>query len=183
MERIEAARGAYAEELRFVAAVRSERVVRAFATVPRECFLGPGPWQVLRLRDGAYWETPDADPAHLYHNVLIAIDASRGLNNGHPEFWAMLFDAVGIRPGDHVVHVGAGLGYYSAIQAALAGPDGRVTAIEIDPALAERARAALADRPNVTVIDGDGAAAALEPADVIIVNAGATHPLPAGWTR
>ena len=180
MDRIEAARRAYAEELRFVAAVQSETVLRAFATVPRERFLGPGPWQVARLSDGTYWPTPDADATHLYHNVLIGIDPARRLNNGHPEFWAMLFDSIGIREGDALLHIGAGTGYYTAIQAELAGRAGRVTAVEIDPELAGRAAVNLADRPNVTLIGANGAGLLPGPADVVIVNAGATHPLP-GW--
>ena len=36
----------YADELRAVANLQSEALVRAFAKVPREHFLGPGPWQV-----------------------------------------------------------------------------------------------------------------------------------------
>ncbi len=37
----------YAEELRAVANLQSEALVKAFAKVPREHFLGPGPWQIL----------------------------------------------------------------------------------------------------------------------------------------
>ena len=44
---IEEARRRYAEELRFTAKVGSRVVVDAFATVPREHFLGPGPWRIL----------------------------------------------------------------------------------------------------------------------------------------
>ena len=40
-------RRAYAEELRTVARLRSEALVEAFARVPREHFLGPGPWQIV----------------------------------------------------------------------------------------------------------------------------------------
>lgn len=43
----------YAEELRAVAGIRSDALVEAFATVPREAFLGPGPWQVLSIPHGA----------------------------------------------------------------------------------------------------------------------------------
>src|SRR6266498_620719 len=72
----------YAEELRAVANLQSEAVVRAFAKVPREHFLGPGPWQVLNPshmieenNEGSYYrETADADPKLLYHNILVAID-------------------------------------------------------------------------------------------------------------
>ena len=85
---IETIRMAFAEELRFVAHVRSDKVIQAFATVPRERFLGDRPWQVADLAgDGGYWTVPGDDAGAAYHNVLFAIDADRGLNNGHPEFW------------------------------------------------------------------------------------------------
>ena len=80
---IERARQRYAEELRFTAKVGSRGVVAAFATVPRERFVGPGPWRILSpMAIGDYWTTEDADPRHLYHDVLIAIDEERRLNNG-----------------------------------------------------------------------------------------------------
>jgi protein-L-isoaspartate(D-aspartate) O-methyltransferase len=174
---IDTARRAFAEELRYVAHVRSDRVIAAFATVPRERFLGAPPWQVFDLADG-YWELPHEDTGAAYHNVLFAIDTTRELNNGHPEFWARLLDKLDIRAGDKVFHVGAGLGYYTAIMAELAGADGAVVAVEIDPALAERARANLASRKNVQVIAADGALFDPGPVDVIVVNAGVTHPMP-----
>jgi len=37
----------YAEELRAVSNLRSTALVRAFAKVPREHFLGPGPWHIV----------------------------------------------------------------------------------------------------------------------------------------
>jgi len=174
---IDTARHAFAEELRYAAHVRSDRVIAAFATVPRERFLGPPPWQVFDFADG-YWQVPEDDPSAACHNVLFAIDAARELNNGHPEFWARLLDRLDIRAGDKVFHVGAGLGYYTAIMAELAGADGAVVAVEIDPALAERARANLASRANVQVIAADGALFDPGPVDVIVVNAGATQPMP-----
>jgi protein-L-isoaspartate(D-aspartate) O-methyltransferase len=174
---IDTARHAFAEELRYAAHVRSDRVIAAFATVPRERFLGAPPWQVFDHADG-YWEVPGDDPSAACHNVLFAIDAARELNNGHPEFWARLLDKLDIRAGDKVFHVGAGLGYYTAIMAELAGTDGAVVAVEIDPALAERARANLASRKNLHVIAADGALFDPGPVDVIVVNAGATHPMP-----
>jgi protein-L-isoaspartate(D-aspartate) O-methyltransferase len=77
------------------------------------------------------------------------------------------------------VHIGAGVGYYTAILAKLVGSLGRVTAIEHEPQLAARAKANLAHLPNVTVLQGNGAAIPLDPADVIYVNAGATRPVDA----
>jgi len=176
-ERLEAARRFYAEELRFVAHVETEAVIRAFASVPREKFLGPGPWLVMG-DDRTYWRTPDDDPAHVYHNVLLAIDPARELNNGHPQFWANLLDKLDLRRGDTVYHVGAGTGYYTAIQAEIVGPEGRVRGVEIDPELAARARANLADRESVDIVTADGSLYDSGPVDALIVNAGATHPMP-----
>jgi len=176
---IDTARKAFANELRYAAHVRSDRVITAFASVPREKFLGPPPWKIFDHTDG-YWQVPTDDPTAACHNVLFAIDAARELNNGHPEFWARLLDKLEIRVGDKVFHVGAGLGYYTAIIAELAGADGAIIAAEIDPTLAEQARANLASRKNVQVIAADGALFDPGPVDAIVVNAGATHPMP-GW--
>jgi protein-L-isoaspartate(D-aspartate) O-methyltransferase len=82
-----------------------------------------------------------------------------------------------------VVHIGAGVGYYSAILAHLVGADGRVTAIEFDAGLAERAAANFSRHAHVRVIAGDGATVAFDPADVIYVNAGATRPADAWLDR
>jgi protein-L-isoaspartate(D-aspartate) O-methyltransferase len=62
--------------------------------------------------------------------------------------------------------------------AELTGASGRVTAIEFDAALAERARANLAAWPHVNVICGDGGSALSESVDRIYVNFGV--PAPAG---
>lgn len=180
---IATARRWFAEELRHTAHVRSASVVEAFATVPREHFAGPGPWRILSpMHLAEYWTTEDADPRHLYHDVLIAIDEARGLNNGQPSLWAFLYDQLNLAPGANVVHVGVGTGYYSAVLAEIVGPHGRVTAVEIDPVLAGRARTNLAPAwPQATVITADGFTFRPDhPADAIIVNAGVTH-LPLAW--
>lgn len=128
---------------------------------------------------GRYWATEETDPRRVYHNVLIELDGEKGINNGQPSLWAFCFDQLGVGAGDHVLHLGCGTGYYTAILAELAGPEGRVTAIEIDEALAERARIALTPWPKVKVVESDGSRGPFEPVDVIVVSAGVTHPLPA----
>jgi protein-L-isoaspartate(D-aspartate) O-methyltransferase len=176
---LEARRRLYAEELRAASNLRSAALVQAFATVPREQFLGPGPWQIAApTPPGTYRTTEDADPRHLYHNVLVAIDATRHLNNGQPGFLALLIEALELQQGDRVVHIGCGLGYYTAIVAAVVGPAGSVTAIELDPTLAAQAGTNLRDWPQVNVVAGDGGAYDPGPSDAIFVNAGATHPHP-----
>ena len=82
-----------------------------------------------------------------------------------PRPWALWIDALDLRDGERVVHIGCGLGYYSAILAEVVGADGHVTALEIDPALAARARRNLAHLPHVEVRETDGASCDLDPAD------------------
>jgi protein-L-isoaspartate(D-aspartate) O-methyltransferase len=167
----------YAGELRSVADLQSERLVKAFATVPREDFLGPGPWHIIGEQQ-LVWEyvrTSDADPRHLYHNVLVAIDAGRGLNNGAPALLAALIDQLSLREGETAYHVGCGTGYYSAIMAEVVGKGGRVIALEIDETLARRARSNLEAYPNVEVVNADGFAHNPGYVDAILVNAGVTH--------
>ena len=178
MEPFEQARQRYAAELRFTAKVRSSAVVDAFATVPREQFVGPGPWRIKSPMDAAeYWTTDDDSPSQVYHDVLIALDESRGINNGQPSLWAYLFDHLDLIPGEQVLHLGCGTGYYTAIIAELVGSAGRVTAVEIDATLAEKAEIALADWSQVKVIHADGAGTSFEPVNAIVASAGATHPL------
>jgi protein-L-isoaspartate(D-aspartate) O-methyltransferase len=62
--------------------------------------------------------------------------------------------------------------------AELVGPTGKITAIDIDAGLAEKARAALMPWPQIAVSNADGASISFEPVDLIVASAGATHPLP-----
>src|SRR6478609_10216291 len=109
------ARRAYAEKLRFTARLRSAAVVAAFATVPRECFVGAGPWRVYSPMGFRKYRTTDADPRALYQDVLVALDETRQINNGQPSLWAALFDNLDIAAGETVLHLGCGTGYYTAI--------------------------------------------------------------------
>jgi len=167
-------RRAYAKQILAAANVNDKRVEAAFAAVERERYLGPGPWPILRQAE--YVATPDADPVYLYCDVLIGIVPERGLNNGMPSYHAPLIASAAIRSGEHVVHVGAGTGYYTAIMAHLVESVGRVTAIELDAALAQRVKENFYDTANVVVLHGDGASIQFDAADVIYVNAGATRP-------
>lgn len=167
-------RRAYAMQV--LAAVRASnpRLEEAFASVRREDYLGLGPWQIMR-GSGIYMPTPSADPVYLYSNDLVAIDAAKQLNNGQPTLHAHLINQASPAPGEHVVHIGTGSGYYTAIMAHMVGEAGRVTGIEVDPEVAAKARANLT-APNVELIEGDGNVVAFDPADVIYINAGATRP-------
>jgi protein-L-isoaspartate(D-aspartate) O-methyltransferase len=175
------ARRWYAEDLRLQARVRRNMaIVEAFAAVARERFLGPGPWRVLPDRwsgDGSFL-TPDDDPRWIYHDVLVAIDHARGLNNGLPSLWARNFDHLDLERGQRVMQVGAGTGYYAAVLAEIVGENGRVIAVECDGELVARARVNLGPWRQVDVVHGDGRTHDPGKVDVIIVFAGSTHPAP-----
>jgi protein-L-isoaspartate(D-aspartate) O-methyltransferase len=176
---LEEARRMFAEELRVVAHVRSEEIVRAFATVPRERFVGPGPWRLLNSIDG-YWTTPDDDPRWLCHNVLVALDESRGLNTGEPSLWAQHFDRIDVRAGDRVLQIGTGSGYFTAILAEIAGGEGSVLGLEVDGPLAEAASRNVAPWLHATIRKVDGVVPVGGPHDVLIGFAGVSAP-PLGW--
>ena len=174
----------YAEELEAICRLRSSSLVEAFATVPREQFLRPGPWTVLADIDfmgGTRLQTrttPDADPGRVYHNIGVAIDPSRQLFNGQPGTLAVWIDALDLSAGARVLHVGCGLGYYTAVMAQCVGPTGHVVAFEVDETLAADARQNLASMSWVEVRHGDASDICdAGTFDAILVNAGVTHPL------
>lgn len=174
---VESARRLYAEEICRLNGVSSPAILAAFATVPRERFVGPGPWIIQG--DGKSYVTSDANPARVYHDALIVLDEAKHLNNGQPSLWAIHLEPLRIQPGEQILHLGCGTGYYTAILAELTGPTGKVTAVEVEEGLATRARVALEPWPQVTVLHADGSQGPFEPADAIVASAGATHPLPA----
>jgi protein-L-isoaspartate(D-aspartate) O-methyltransferase len=176
----------FAEEIEAVATLRTPGLVEALATVPRERFLRPGPWTILGEGDFMSAAAPrtrmtaDADPRRVYHNIVVAIDPARQLFNGQPGTLTVWIDSLGLTPGARVLHVGAGLGYYTAIVAQAVRSAGRVMAYEVDETLAVEARQNLAYMPWVEVRYGDASERIDETFDAVLVNAGVTHPLD-GW--
>src|SRR5580700_3275431 len=148
-------RRAYAKQVMAEAGAADRRIEAAFAAVRREDFLGRGPWQIVRWGRG-YVTTPSRNPIYLCDDVVVAIVPERNLNNGQPSLHARLIADAAPRPGEHVVHIGAGVGYYTAILHRLVGRAGGVTAIEFDAALAARLSANFAGARNVQVVAGDG---------------------------
>ena len=150
----------------------------AFASVPREDYLGPGPWPVFV--GSGYIPTIDTDPRSIYQDVLVGLATDRKINNGQPSLHARCLATADVKPGDSVVHIGAGTGYYTAVLATLVGPTGQVLAFEIEADLAAKAATNLQQFSNVSVQAASANETALAKCDLIYVNAGATHP-PASW--
>lgn len=148
----------------------------AFAAVPRERFLGPGPWRLVWR--GSYRDCP-AEADLVYQDALFALAEERGVNTGEPSLHAAWMHALRPKPGERALMVGAGAGYYAAILAELVGRSGQVLAIEHDETLAERARDNLRPWPQARVESGDGALWPREPADLVYVCASCERPAPA----
>jgi protein-L-isoaspartate(D-aspartate) O-methyltransferase len=138
----------------------SPRIVAALRQVPREAF-------VL-----------EADIAEAYDNAPLPI--GHGQTISQPFIVAIMTELLDIEPDQSVLEIGTGSGYQAAILAALAR---KVWSVEVVPALAERARAALAKAgcANVDIRCGDGALGWPEhaPYDAIIVTAAAPSIPPA----
>ncbi|MFC1460084.1 protein-L-isoaspartate O-methyltransferase [Microvirga arabica] len=166
------ARASYAAQIVRLAGVENSRIEEAFAEVAREAFLPDPPWTVISM--GSALVTSNL--ADIYDNVLVALDAQRGINNGEPALHAAWIDAVGPQPGETVIHVGAGTGYYTAILACLVEPRGRIEAFEYEADLAAKAQRNLQPCPSVTVHATSAFGRVLPNADVIYVNAGVVAP-------
>jgi protein-L-isoaspartate(D-aspartate) O-methyltransferase len=175
LERLEAHRTFFANLITASVGIPGKRLTAAFAATPREHFLGPGPWKIFT--GGGYITTPTDDPAFLYQDVTVALSEASKINNGQPVMHAANLATLNPQDGETVIHIGAGTGYYTAVLARLIGPSGKVFAYEIEPTLAERATANLADLENVVVYLRSGAEGPLPACNLMYVNAGATAPL------
>jgi protein-L-isoaspartate(D-aspartate) O-methyltransferase len=174
MTRIEDIRKFYARLMAANAGSHDPRLEAVFAEVPREAFLGPGPWTIIAGNRKI--------TAHIYQNVLVALDDDKGINNGEPFLHAMWIGKLAPRPGEAVTHIGAGTGYYTAVLARLVLSGGTVTAFELDENLADLARKNLEAHGNATVVHGDAVTTPMPASDIIYVNAGVAAP-PAGWLK
>jgi protein-L-isoaspartate(D-aspartate) O-methyltransferase len=172
---IEDHRAFYANFIVRTAGSSNENLIAAFAATKRERYVGAGPWSIFVYPD--YIATPSDDPRFLYQDVVVGIATDRKINNGQPSLHVSCLTACAPVVGESVIHIGAGTGYYTAILAALVGSSGQVSAYEIERDLATRARENLRDLSNVEVVAASACEGRLPGADVIYVNAGATHPL------
>ncbi|BCB83535.1 protein-L-isoaspartate O-methyltransferase family protein [Phytohabitans suffuscus] len=162
----------FAERLWREGAITRPEVAEAFATVPREAFVTEG----FHGRDGT-WVAPDAEgflDAVYTNDVLVTKveDGRATSSSSQPSLMATMIEALGIGPGTRVLEVGAGTGYNAALMSATGA---RVTTVDVQPDVVERAGAALASvHSTVDLQLGDGYAgwAAGAPYDRVIVTVG-----------
>ena len=139
--------------------VRDEAVLEAIGRVPRQRFV-PRRFAAAAFDDGP-------------------LPIGEGQTISQPAMVALMAEAAQLGPHDRVLEVGAGSGYGALVLRALAA---RVVTIERRPALAEKARAALAEHGlgEVTVVVGDGTLGWPDeaPYDAIVVTAAGPAPPP-----
>jgi len=140
------------ERIRASTQITDERILNAFARVPRHEFLSP------------------AQSAIAYEDRAVPLD--EGQTVSQPSMVAIMLGELRCEATQRVLEVGAGSGYAAAVLGQLVA---EVYAVELRPALAERARTNLARSGvrNVSVTEGDGSAglAAHAPYDRILVSA------------
>ena len=133
--------------------VKDARVLEAMREVPRHRFV------------------PQSQSADAYADRPLPIGHRQTISQ--PYIVALMTELAAVKPGDTVLEVGTGSGYQAAVLAAMGV---KVYSIEIIEALAERAKATLAEvgyAKNVEVRHGDGYAGWPEhaPFDAVIVTA------------
>jgi len=145
----------FVEQIRRNGAPLSPELATAFVTVPREAFVSNG----FQRRDGT-WASPDAagflDTVYRDEVLVTKVDGSLPISSSsQPSLMAIMLAALDVRPGDRVLEIGAGTGYNAALLAVLGA---RVTSVDVQADVADRARSALADAriEGVRVLAGDG---------------------------
>ena len=145
----------YVAQIRHNGAPLSGELARAFATVPRETFIAEG---FLR-RDGGWVKPGDTDFLDIVYTDDVLVTKVDGKipvsSSSQPSLMAIMLTALDVRPGLHVLEIGAGTGYNAALLAALGAT---VTSLDVRADVADRAREALArsEVAGVRVLLGDG---------------------------
>jgi methyltransferase of FxLD system len=128
--------------LRDNGSIQSEQVAEAFATVLRHVFVPDKPAKAVY--------TDQAFPT-------LGEDGMPVTSSSQPSIMAIMLEQLDVKPGHRVLEIGAGTGYNAALLSHLAGPRGRVTAIDINDDVAKGARRQLrAAGARVRVITGEG---------------------------
>lgn len=177
----------YAADLRQSGAIRTDAVEAAFATVPRHRFLPR-----FQYRGVPFTLDPSSVPADDVLDIVYANnslltrtgrDGDPPSSSSTPSVMAKMLEALDLRPGMHVLEIGAGTGYNAALINAITGTT--VVTVEAGRRTAADAFATIDNlglAGQVRVIEGDGylGCADDEPYDRIVVTCGIAG-IPPGW--
>ncbi len=132
--------------------ISDERLLQAVRATPREAFV------------------PTGHQAHAYQDVPIPI--GHGQVTTQPSLSAMMIEGLDLSGDEHVLEIGTGIGFQTALLARLAAD---VVTVEMWPDIARQARRNLARQGvrNVELRTGDGSGGVQDraPYDAIIVSA------------
>ncbi|MFE6916462.1 methyltransferase domain-containing protein [Streptomyces rubiginosohelvolus] len=139
----------------------------AFRGVPRHAFLPGTVWVGDELAECSREAAPAEWLGHAYADTAVVTQVNDGDTVAPGERWAScsasapsivfhMLDLLDVRAGHRVLEIGTGTGWNAALLAHRLGP-GRVTTIEVDPALAADAGGRLEDMGlDVRAVQGDG---------------------------
>jgi protein-L-isoaspartate(D-aspartate) O-methyltransferase len=146
------------------------RVEAALRSVPRHLFL------------------PEVSIASAYSDEALVLKWDRGAavsSISQPTMVASMLEMLAVDPGARVLEVGTGSGYNAALLQELAGQEGLVVSVEVDPQLADLARVQLQatgyESIQVHTADGRLGWPGAAPYDRIVVTASSPAPEPS-WT-
>jgi len=137
----------------------------------------PGPVVAALRKVPRHLFTPGVPLARAYEDDAVVLPQAGEGSAGRspvsaPSMIAVMLAQLDVHPGESVLEIGSG-GYQAALLRELAGPDGSVTTLDIDPDVVSRARAGLdqAGYRDVRTACGDGeyGAPGYGPFDKIIV--------------
>ncbi|MGW1072757.1 methyltransferase domain-containing protein [Streptomyces sp. NPDC002537] len=158
-------RAGLVRELRARGELADPRWRAAFAEVPRELFVphyyvGATGGHRRLSRDDSAPRRHDEWLTGVYVDEPLATYVKDGeliSSSSQPSLMAKMLAALDLRDGHTVLEIGAGTGYNAALLAHRLG-DGAVTTVDLDPEIADAARAHLAAAGfHPTVVTGDGA--------------------------
>src|SRR6202165_4866880 len=103
-----------------------------------------------------------------------AAEYDRAFAHVTAHFMPFLLRAAHVAPGMHVLDIATGTGLSAEAALAAVGPTGHVTAADVSPAMAEKARERLGKAPNASVFVEDGQALSFADCsfDVVLCNLG-----------
>ncbi|MCK4813383.1 MAG: protein-L-isoaspartate(D-aspartate) O-methyltransferase [Candidatus Marinimicrobia bacterium] len=132
--------------------IRDLRVLDAFMTIPRHCFV------------------PENDVERAYRDQALSIGFGQTISQ--PYVVALMLEALELKPGYRVLEIGSGSGYVAALLSLLVK---QVVGIELEKVLTQRSKAILKTLhiSNAEIICGNGynGYPAKSPYDVILLSA------------
>jgi protein-L-isoaspartate O-methyltransferase len=174
--------------LAVMAAVPRHRFVERFWATP------PGkPWTPENVREFRVTDDTDDETLSFIYRADTALMTRGPLDRpgatssvSAPIIVALMAAELDLRPGAHVLELGAGSGYHAAVMAALVGDPGLVTTVDIDPTVisetVDRFERLGLSAIDVRCGDGDLGAADRAPFDRIVATVGCGDLSPA-WVE